>query len=286
MEIEDTDSTGYTPGNADAALADLVRRLNAAAGRRRSGPTCRCPTSCTRSTATSSATGSSTSRRRPAGRRPGRTRRRGRLVQRPRADRADVRQGRRRVHRRRQPLQVQEPRRARPATTSTPATARASGTATASPGRVARRLRRPSCARRPATTDVLAARRLQRLHPGGPDRGPARRRLHRPRRDARPGPLQLRLRRRSPARSTTPWPRRALTAKVTDLTHWNINAVESFAYQYTGDPALYAPNPYRSSDHDPLVLGIDLEERCAGPACRRSSAPPARRPARAPTAPT
>ena len=55
-----------------------------------------------------------------------------------------------------------------------------------------------------------------------------------------------------------------LTGKVTDLTHWNINAVESAAYQYTGDPALYAPHPYRSSDHDPLVLGIDLEERCDG----------------------
>ncbi|WP_298460996.1 ExeM/NucH family extracellular endonuclease [uncultured Cellulomonas sp.] len=56
----------------------------------------------------------------------------------------------------------------------------------------------------------------------------------------------------------------SLAAKVTDLTHWNVNAVESFAYQYTGDPALYARTPYRSSDHDPLVLGIDLEERCAG----------------------
>ncbi len=51
----------------------------------------------------------------------------------------------------------------------------------------------------------------------------------------------------------------ALTDKVTDLAHWNINAVESFAYQYTGDPALHAPDPYRSSDHDPLVLGLDLE---------------------------
>src|SRR3712207_1271943 len=50
-----------------------------------------------------------------------------------------------------------------------------------------------------------------------------------------------------------------LTRKVTGVTHWNINAVESFAYQYTGDPALYAPNPYRSSDHDPLVLGLALE---------------------------
>ncbi|MDP5183029.1 ExeM/NucH family extracellular endonuclease [Blastococcus sp. BMG 814] len=55
-----------------------------------------------------------------------------------------------------------------------------------------------------------------------------------------------------------------LTAKVTGVTHWNINAVESFAYQYYGDPALYAADPYRSSDHDPLVLGIDLEERCQG----------------------
>ncbi|WP_319803463.1 ExeM/NucH family extracellular endonuclease [Planctomonas psychrotolerans] len=55
-----------------------------------------------------------------------------------------------------------------------------------------------------------------------------------------------------------------LTAKVTDLTHWNINAVESFAYQYTGDPALYAADPYRSSDHDPLVFGVDLDERCFG----------------------
>ena len=56
----------------------------------------------------------------------------------------------------------------------------------------------------------------------------------------------------------------ALTAKVTDVAHWNINSVESFAYQYTGDPALYAPDQFRSSDHDPLVLGIDLEERCNG----------------------
>ena len=55
-----------------------------------------------------------------------------------------------------------------------------------------------------------------------------------------------------------------LLPKITDVTHWNINSVESFAYEYGGDPALYAPNPYRSSDHDPLVLGINLRERCAG----------------------
>src|SRR5687767_8821403 len=55
-----------------------------------------------------------------------------------------------------------------------------------------------------------------------------------------------------------------LTEKVTGVAHWNINSVESFAYQYDGDPALYAADPFRSSDHDPLVLGIDLEERCQG----------------------
>jgi len=56
----------------------------------------------------------------------------------------------------------------------------------------------------------------------------------------------------------------SLLPKVTDLTHWNINSVESFAYQYNGDPALYQADPYRSSDHDPVVLGIDLAERCDG----------------------
>ncbi|SDD06115.1 hypothetical protein SAMN05660690_3266 [Geodermatophilus telluris] len=56
----------------------------------------------------------------------------------------------------------------------------------------------------------------------------------------------------------------AMAGKVTGLAHWNVNAVESAAYQYDGDPALYAPDPYRSSDHDPLVLGIDLAERCRG----------------------
>ncbi|WP_236834087.1 ExeM/NucH family extracellular endonuclease [Blastococcus sp. KM273129] len=55
-----------------------------------------------------------------------------------------------------------------------------------------------------------------------------------------------------------------LAAKVTGVAHWNINAVESFAYQYYGDPALYAADPYRSSDHDPVVVGVDLEERCQG----------------------
>jgi Ca2+-binding RTX toxin-like protein len=56
----------------------------------------------------------------------------------------------------------------------------------------------------------------------------------------------------------------ALTAKVTGVSHWDVNSVESSAYQYDGDPELYAADPYRSSDHDPLVVGIDLDERCQG----------------------
>lgn len=60
----------------------------------------------------------------------------------------------------------------------------------------------------------------------------------------------------------------SLTAKVTGAVHWTINAQESFAYQYDGDPALYAPGPYRASDHDPLVVGLALTapkgQRCFG----------------------
>ena len=52
----------------------------------------------------------------------------------------------------------------------------------------------------------------------------------------------------------------AAAADVTGADIWNINSVESFAYQYVGDPALYSPDQYRSSDHDPLVLGLDLDE--------------------------
>ncbi|WP_448616128.1 ExeM/NucH family extracellular endonuclease [Modestobacter sp. URMC 112] len=52
-----------------------------------------------------------------------------------------------------------------------------------------------------------------------------------------------------------------LTGKVTGLVHWHVNSVESSAYQYTGAPGLYAADPYRSSDHDPLLLGLDLAER-------------------------
>jgi predicted extracellular nuclease len=49
-------------------------------------------------------------------------------------------------------------------------------------------------------------------------------------------------------------------AMATGADHWNINSGESVAmeysrYNYHGTD-FYAPGPYRSSDHDPVVLGL------------------------------
>ncbi|SDP55365.1 hypothetical protein SAMN05660199_04206 [Klenkia soli] len=52
----------------------------------------------------------------------------------------------------------------------------------------------------------------------------------------------------------------SLLPQVTGLTVWETNAVESFAYQYdSGVDPLYAPDPYRASDHNPTVIGLSLE---------------------------
>ena len=49
--------------------------------------------------------------------------------------------------------------------------------------------------------------------------------------------------------------------QVADADVWNINSVESVAYEYSrynyNATNFYAPNAYRSSDHDPLVVGIN-----------------------------
>ncbi|MBA2390400.1 MAG: ExeM/NucH family extracellular endonuclease [Geodermatophilaceae bacterium] len=52
----------------------------------------------------------------------------------------------------------------------------------------------------------------------------------------------------------------SVAVKVTGVDIWNINAVESFGYQYDGTPSLYAPDQYRASDHDPILVGLDLDE--------------------------
>ena len=123
-------------------------------------------------------------RRGGAARRPGRPGRRGGLVQRPGADRPDVHQGRGRVHRGGQPLQVQERRRPprRPADNADTgdgqgAVQRRPGPAGGLPRGVRRRAGRAG--RRPGHP---AAGRPQRVHPRGPDRAAARGGLRRPRR--------------------------------------------------------------------------------------------------------
>ena len=51
-------------------------------------------------------------------------------------------------------------------------------------------------------------------------------------------------------------------AQVTGAHVWNINSVESVAYEYSrfnyNATSFYAADPYRSSDHDPLLVGFDV----------------------------
>jgi 5'-nucleotidase len=49
----------------------------------------------------------------------------------------------------------------------------------------------------------------------------------------------------------------SLMARLTGVDVWQINAHESFAFEYDGHPAFYAPNQYRASDHNPKVIGLN-----------------------------
>ncbi|MDT7837608.1 ExeM/NucH family extracellular endonuclease [Aquabacterium sp. OR-4] len=70
----------------------------------------------------------------------------------------------------------------------------------------------------------------------------------------------------------------ALSAKVSGVAHWHINADESLAHDYNREfkqPACatcatdpYAATVYRSSDHDPVVLGLGLYKYITGTAAR------------------
>ena len=66
----------------------------------------------------------------------------------------------------------------------------------------------------------------------------------------------------------------SLAARVADVAEWHINADEVPLFDYNDeirDPGeatferkssaleLYAPDPYRTSDHDPVIVGLDLE---------------------------
>ena len=55
----------------------------------------------------------------------------------------------------------------------------------------------------------------------------------------------------------------AAASRVTGAHVWNINSVEPVALEYSryNDNAtdFYSPGPYRASDHDPLVVGLDAK---------------------------
>ena len=60
----------------------------------------------------------------------------------------------------------------------------------------------------------------------------------------------------------------ALASEVTGIVHWHINADEQLALDYDtrfDDPALYAPDAFRSSDHDPIVIGLRLNSEAGSP---------------------
>lgn len=57
----------------------------------------------------------------------------------------------------------------------------------------------------------------------------------------------------------------SLNPQITDVTEWHINADEPRILDYNLEfegagqsPDLYAPTPYRSSDHDPVIVGMNL----------------------------
>ena len=57
----------------------------------------------------------------------------------------------------------------------------------------------------------------------------------------------------------------SLAAQATGATHWHINADEPIALDYNVEfktanqvNTFYDPGPYRSSDHDPVVIGLTL----------------------------
>lgn len=53
----------------------------------------------------------------------------------------------------------------------------------------------------------------------------------------------------------------SLDAHLTGVTYWHINADEPSVIDYDQDfnpPGLYTPTPYRASDHDPVLIGLDF----------------------------
>jgi predicted extracellular nuclease len=63
----------------------------------------------------------------------------------------------------------------------------------------------------------------------------------------------------------------SLASRVVGAAEWHVNADELTVFDYTSERkgerrrALYRPDPFRSSDHDPLVVGLDLVATTGAP---------------------
>ena len=64
----------------------------------------------------------------------------------------------------------------------------------------------------------------------------------------------------------------SLTDQVSGVTHWHINSDEPRALDYNEEyksagqiVSLYSPKPYRASDHDPVLVGLNLDTSVAQP---------------------
>ncbi len=66
------------------------------------------------------------------------------------------------------------------------------------------------------------------------------------------------------ATSTMRWQMAIWLHEVTGVTIWHINADEpslidyDMSYKQDAQDAIYAPDAYRSSDHDPVIVGLEL----------------------------
>lgn len=63
----------------------------------------------------------------------------------------------------------------------------------------------------------------------------------------------------------------SMAAQITGTSHWHINADEPFVIDYNTEfkpQDLYTDSPYRSSDHDPVIVGVQLVKTVNGSAQR------------------
>ncbi|MBA3531801.1 MAG: ExeM/NucH family extracellular endonuclease [Ardenticatenales bacterium] len=67
----------------------------------------------------------------------------------------------------------------------------------------------------------------------------------------------------------------SLTGQLSGVTEWHINADEPVVIDYNTEfkptPDLYSPSPYRSSDHDPVIIGLNLGSTSPTPTATATS---------------